>query len=141
MNTKVSDLMARKLVTASPRDTVADARKLMSSERIHAVPIVDGDGLLDGIVSTADLVDVIDGSTPLRRVMSPNVFTIPQYNDISAAARKMRRHRIHHIVVTHERKPVGIVSSFDLLKLIEDHRFVMREQPTPGKKSSRRSDA
>ena len=41
----------------------------------------------------------------------------------------MRNHRIHHVVVTHEKKVVGILSAFDLLKLVEDHRFVMKSAP------------
>ena len=37
------------------------------------------------------------------------------------------------VVVTDERKVVGILSAFDLLKLVEDHRFQMKQAPTPGK--------
>ena len=61
------------------------------------------------------------------------VITIPEYNDASAAARVMRNHKIHHVVVTKEKEIVGIISSFDLLQLVEDHRFVMKGAPTPKK--------
>lgn len=63
--------------------------------------------------------------------MSDKVYTIPQYNDVHQAARLMRNHHIHHVVVTHEKVVVGIISSFDLLELVEDHRFVMKPGPTP----------
>ena len=52
---------------------------------------------------------------------------MPQYNDASIAARIMRKNKIHHVVVTHEKKVVGLISSFDLLKLVEGHRFVMKK--------------
>ena len=35
-------------------------------------------------------------------------------------------HKVNHVVVTHEKKIVGILSSFDLLKLVEEHRFTMK---------------
>ncbi len=35
----------------------------------------------------------------------------------------MRQHKNYHVVVTHEQEVTGIVSSFDLLKLDENHRF------------------
>ncbi len=38
------------------------------------------------------------------------------------------------VVVTEENKVVGLVSSFDLLRLVEDHRFVMKNPPTESKK-------
>ena len=42
----------------------------------------------------------------------------------------MRNHKIHHLMVTSEQKIVGVISSFDLLKLVEGHRFVMKNPPT-----------
>ena len=133
MNTKVSDLMVEHVVTARRSDTVGHARKLVEQAGIHAIPIVDADGVPVGIVSTADLVHVIDGTTPLGQVMSPQPHVIPQYNDISAAARLMRKKHIHHVLVTHEKELVGILSTFDLLKLVEDHRFVMKPGPDSAK--------
>ena len=71
--------------------------------------------------------------------MSKKVFTVPEYEDASVAARVMRNHHIHHLVVTHEQKVVGILSTFDLLQLVEDHRFVMKNAPTPPKRPRGRS--
>ena len=134
MNVKISDLMAGKVFTVAPNDCVADVRKLMDQHGIHAVPVLDGDEEIFGIVSTADLVKVVDGSTAVARVATRKVYSIPQYNDISAAARLMRKHRIHHVLVTHEKKLVGILSSFDLLQLVENHRFSVKSGPTPSKR-------
>src|SRR3712207_3908588 len=77
------------------------------------------------------------GSTPIGGVMTSEVYTIPQYNDIHHTARLMRNHKIHH-VVTQEKKVVGVLSSFDLLKLVEQHRFVMKAGPTPSRREARR---
>jgi signal-transduction protein with cAMP-binding, CBS, and nucleotidyltransferase domain len=42
----------------------------------------------------------------------------------------MRNHGIHRVVVTHEQKVVGVLSSFDLLTLVEDRRWVAKNPPT-----------
>ena len=47
--------------------------------------------------------------------------------------------KIHHAVVTHEKKVVGMISSFDLLKLVEDHRFVMKNPPDAGRTGARKA--
>ena len=39
---------------------------------------------------------------------------------------------------THEQKVVGLVSSFDLLKLVEEHRFTMKNPPAAPKRRPKR---
>jgi CBS domain-containing protein len=67
-------------------------------------------------------------------VMTEGVYTVPKYDDVSIAARVMRNHKIHRVVVTHEKKVVGVLSSFDLLKLVEGHRFVAKNPPTESRR-------
>jgi signal-transduction protein with cAMP-binding, CBS, and nucleotidyltransferase domain len=70
--------------------------------------------------------------------MVRDVYTIPQYNDVHRAARLLRNHRIHHVEVTHEQAVVGILSSFDLLALVEEHRFVMKNAPQKNNREPKR---
>jgi len=56
MNVKVRDLMRARVVTVQPHHSVGHVRDLLKRNRIHAVPVVDGEGRLVGIVSTTDLV-------------------------------------------------------------------------------------
>lgn len=126
MKVTISDVMAKRVVVAQPHHTVSHVRRLMERNRIHAVPVVDTEGRPEGIVTTADLVAERKAATPVNKVMTSDVRTVPAYNDVQVAARIMRRHKIHHVVVTHEKEIVGIVSSLDLLKLVEGHRFVAK---------------
>ena len=135
MNTKIADLMAKRVIVAQPHHTVAHVRQLFERNRIHAVPIVGADNEAIGIISSADLARRLKDETPISRIMTKEVTVVPAYNDVSAAARAMRRRKIHHLVVTHEKRVVGMISSFDLIKLVEGHRFVAKTGPTPGKKS------
>ncbi len=129
MNTKVCDLMITQVITLQPHHTVDRLRHLIDTNHVHAVPVIDSEGTAVGIVSSADLVPDLKGGTSISQIMTQKVYTIPQYDDVHIAARIMRNHRIHHVVVTHEQKVVGMLSSFDLLKLVEDHRFVMKNPP------------
>jgi len=134
MSVKINELMATRVIIAEPHHSVDHVRRLMERNRIHAVPVVGPAGEPVGFVSTADLVGDLKGGTPIKNIMSYGVHTVPAYNDVHIAARIMRNKRIHHVVVTHEKKVVGIISSFDLLKLVEEHRYVAKAAP----KSSRR---
>lgn len=138
MNAKVADLMTQEVLTAQPHHSVVRVRKLMQKHHVHALPVLGPDGDVKGIVSSHDLVDPLKDHKPVSEVMVREVYTIPQYNDVHHAARLMRNHRIHHVVVTHEKKLVGILSSFDLLKLVEEHRFVMKAGPPDSKRAVKR---
>lgn len=52
----VRDLMSVDLVTCTEQATVAEVMTLMTEHRIRHVPVVDGAGLLNSIVSIGDLV-------------------------------------------------------------------------------------
>ncbi|MCG8456456.1 MAG: CBS domain-containing protein [Holophagales bacterium] len=137
MNVKIADLMSERVILARPHHSVHHVRNLMTRNRLGCVPVVDTDGEAVGIVSAIDLMEPKSG-TPVSKVMTEDVLSIPRYNDVHHAARMMRNHRIHHLVVTHEKEVVGVISSFDLLRLVEEHRFVMKAGPTPGRKSTKR---
>ena len=102
------------------------------------MPVVNPDEEAVGIITRNDLIGDYPDGAKVSDHMTESVYTVPQYNDVSIAARIMRNHKIHHVVVTHEKKVVGIISSYDLLKLVEDHRFVMKNPPSPSKKKRER---
>lgn len=139
MTVKIADLMAKRVITAEPHHTVEHVRGMMERNRIHAIPVVGTEKEPVGIVSTADLARRVKEQSPVSRIMTKDVTVVPAYNDASVAARIMRNRRIHHVVVTHEKAVVGIISSFDLLKLVEGHRFVAKEAARPSRRGSRRA--
>ncbi len=134
MNARVEDLMNRQVVTAQRHQTVEHVRGILSRNKISALPVVDSDGQPVGIVSSTDLVRHENPATPVSKIMTEKVYTVPRYEDVSIAARVMRNHSIHRVVVTDEQKVVGILSAFDLLRLVEDHSFEMKNKPTPSRR-------
>jgi len=133
MSIKVEELMTRSVITAQPHQSVEHVRSMLEKNSISAVPVVDSDGHPIGIVSSTDLVRELKPGSPISQVMTEKVYTVPQYDDTSIAARVMRNHKIHRVVVTHEKQVVGMLSAFDLLELVESHRYVAKNAPTPSK--------
>ena len=138
MNIKVKDLMAKSVITTMPHKTVGHAQSIMAKNKIKSIPIIDSEMNIKGIITSSDMLQDLSETTPLSHVMTTKVYTIPSYSDVHIAARIMRNHHINHIIVSDEKKIDGVLSAFDLLKLVEDHRFVMKNEPTPSKKKSKR---
>jgi predicted transcriptional regulator len=131
MTIKVQDLMTSNVITAQAHQTVGQIKGKMSNRSLSNVPVVSANNTPIGVVSSSDLLAADKEGTPISNIMTEKVYTIPEYEDVSVAARMMHNHKIHHLIVTQEQKVVGVISSFDLLKLIEGHRFVMKNAPTP----------
>lgn len=55
--TRISALMRGDVATIGPNDTVEDAAKLMRRRRIGALPVVDANGRLLGIITESDVLD------------------------------------------------------------------------------------
>ena len=111
----------------------------MRDNSVSAIPVVDSDGHPVGIVTATDFLDDLNEGTPVSHVMAEPVFTVPRYDGPHVAARVMRNHHLHHVVVTEGQAVVGILTSYDLLSLVEDHRYIAKNGPTPSTK--RRSRA
>jgi CBS domain-containing protein len=120
MAVKVAHVMSKRVILAALDHSVGHVRDLLVRNRIHALPVVGLRRELRGIITAADLARRWKDETPVKRAMTANVLTVSAAADVSEAARIMRQNRIHHVVVVEGKQAVGMVSSFDLLKLIED---------------------
>ncbi len=138
MNVKISDLMTAEVMTTTPHQTVGHVKKVLREHKSSCLPVVGPNSEPLGIITSNDLLGDIADGTPVSKIIGDVVYQVPQYNDVSVAARIMRKHKIHHVVVTHDKQVVGIISSFDLLQLVEDHRFVAKNPPTDNKKRGER---
>ena len=56
----VEEIMTQEVVCLQPTDTVESALELFRNHQFHAVPVVEGDKRLVGILSTYDLMKVLE---------------------------------------------------------------------------------
>jgi len=59
-NTKVEDVMTRKLITCHADDNVENAMKAMDQYQLRRIPVVDENMKLVGIISQADVATRVD---------------------------------------------------------------------------------
>jgi CBS-domain-containing membrane protein len=67
-STKVADVMTRQVVVAKPDTPLREIARLLESNRIKRVPVVEGD-LVIGIVSRANLLQALASAKPIARTV------------------------------------------------------------------------
>ncbi|GJQ37457.1 MAG: CBS domain-containing protein [Anaerolineales bacterium] len=100
--------------------TVLDALRVMADARIGAVLVTDN-GKIVGIYTERDylykgeLAGRIAGETPLRDVMTSQMFTVNLNTSVEQCMGLMKQHRLRHLPVVENEKLLGIVSMRDVL--------------------------
>jgi CBS domain-containing protein len=119
---QVADIMHTDVKTADAEDTFADVAKVMRSNGISSVVVLDGDGRLGGIVTERDIVNLVAaGGDPqtvhvAHGMTRRHLTTCEPKDDISEAADRMVSLNIRHLPVVERDKVVGIVSIRDLTR-------------------------
>lgn len=139
MKVQIQELMSPQVMTTQRHHTLQHVRGVMTEHKVSALPVTGSDGELLGIITLTDVLAASSDGAKVSAVMTDSVLTVPAYSDPAAAAHIMRKHHIHHLVVTHEKRIVGMLSSFDLLDLVEQHRYVAKNPPTKPKRARDRS--
>ncbi len=117
---KVADIMSRDIHMASPKLTIREAAKIMSSKGIGSLIIVDEDCKPLGIFTDRDVVravaDKVDlDKTPVEQYMTKSIITVKADTPVHVAAQLMREKRIRHLpVVDDQGRLQGIVTVRDL---------------------------
>ncbi|MBL4844592.1 MAG: CBS domain-containing protein [Planctomycetes bacterium] len=122
----VSGWMTTHIISVEPQDALFDAVEKMAERAIRHVLVTEGDRLT-GILSNRDLVRSTF-RTPDRRldlhgvtvseVMTPKPITTTPDTTLAEAARLMVQHAINALPVVEGERPVGVLSSDDLLRAL-----------------------
>lgn len=122
--------MTREVYTVQPDDSILAATQLMRRRNIRHVPVVET-GILVGIVTDRDIKraapSLLSGgdqsdyedvmrSTLVSRIMTREPFTLDVEAQIRTAVRLMVENRIGALPVMDEKRLVGIITGYDLLK-------------------------
>jgi CBS domain-containing protein len=139
MSVKVEEIMRKQVIFSTPEQRVGHLKTLFKKNKINILPVIDHDEEIVGVVSSRDLLDETNDEKHVRDMMTEKVYTIPPYEKVNIAAKIMRNHHIHHLIVTHEKKLVGIISTFDLLKILEKSKFTAKNMTAPTKAKGKRA--
>ena len=120
---KCNEVMTKNPVCCQPNDMVAEAAKLMKSENIGSIPVIENEQTkkLVGIVTDRDLTlkVVAKGlnakSTMVQAVMTRKVITCLADDDLQKALDAMAEHQLRRIpVVDNDNKILGIIAQADV---------------------------
>jgi len=118
MATHVSEIMNREVFSLHPMDSVETAVGGLAAMGITGAPLVDSMGVVTGMVSLRTLVASPEAKTVVDCATLPAISVSPE-TSIDEAARLIGSKGVHRVpVVDPEGRPVGIVSSLDLVRAL-----------------------
>jgi CBS domain-containing protein len=154
---KAADVMVSKVITVGRDTAVREIANVLFANRISAVPVVDNDGVLVGIVSEGDLIHRVEvgtdreyswwvklmsdksmmardylksHATRAADVMTKQVVSAPPDMPLGDLASLLERHGIKRVpIVDGGGKLVGIVSRADLVHALANLRSDIPVEP------------
>ena len=130
---QVHECMKIDPITITPKATYAQAFRLLSVKKLHALPVVDKGGQLVGIVTEKDLLDIspvavlavhitsdLFSAVRVEEAMTRRVFTVQQDCALEEAARILVDNNISSLPVMHGDQLVGLVTEKDILRTMMD---------------------
>ena len=116
---RVDEAMTRDPHSVAPGEPVAEAARIMRSDDVGSLPVVDA-GRLVGIVTDRDIAcRVVAESrdpqvTTVGEVASGDLVTVRPEQDLSEALRLMARHQVRRLPVVDNDRLIGIVAQADV---------------------------
>jgi CBS domain-containing protein len=126
----IRTLMHGQVITVAAETPLLDVAREIAAHGIGAVPVVDDEQRLLGLVSTSDLVGLLQDGQGLegktaRDAMSAEPPAIDEFATAEEAIEVLRNALIRHLPVTREGRLVGLVTASDLI------RHLLKQHPAP----------
>ena len=131
--------MTSPVVTVEPRVGLAEVDRLMQSEGLSALVVVDDGQAPLGVVTRSDLVRRAADTSSRRswslslpedmraeEVMTRELVTVEESTPMSQVARTMAKKRVHRVIVTNGGRLEGVVAAKDVLQAIVDDEIATR---------------
>jgi|KBSSwiStaDraftv2_1062776.scaffolds.fasta_scaffold535980_2 acetoin utilization protein AcuB len=118
----VRERMSRPAVTVAADAPLAEALGLMAANRIHYLPVVDGEARLVGIVNADDVLQTRRARRPpavvVGAVMSTPVISVGATSPLTDAMGLMADRRIGALPVVENGRVVGILTQSDVVTAV-----------------------
>lgn len=129
INEPVKEIMTRDLITVSSKASLGETLDVMLDNQLGAIPILDHEEKLAGIVTERDIalsLAGVAGKETVQDYMSPKVFTTTPGTPLEGACKIMVRNGLRRIPVVGgeadiskaAKKLLGILTSTDVIKFL-----------------------
>jgi len=118
--TKAADIMTTNVITAKKDMVLTDVIALLLRWHISAMPVVDNEDKMVGIVSEIDLVNLtFDGNarnTKVEDVMVTDIISFSPNTELADLVQSFSKKHLRRVPIIDKGKVVGIVSRRDILR-------------------------
>ena len=119
----ISKLLTREIISINENDTIYDAIKLLSKNKIGALPVINNQKKLCGIVSERDIIHAISENkeinlslSHINSIMTSKIITCNKDTESNVLMKIMTTNKIRHIPILEKNLLIGIVSIGDVVK-------------------------
>src|SRR5262249_52787220 len=119
---RIQDVSTPAAKSCNPETNLAAAAKIMWDSDCGAVPVVDGDRRVLGMITDRDICiaaatrSTSPANIPVQDVMTAHVHACHPQDDVRSALKVMREQRVRRLpIVDEQQRLVGIVSLNDLV--------------------------
>ncbi len=131
-NMLVKDVMTKNPITIQEKESVLEAKDLMTKNKINKLPVVDKSGSLVGIITANDLqrstpsdattLDMYElgyllSKLTVEKIMTKKVITVDENETVEEAARIMADKDFGCLPVMSNNLLIGIITESDLFKM------------------------
>ncbi|WP_407414804.1 CBS domain-containing protein [Methanobrevibacter sp.] len=129
INEPVKEIMTRDLITLSSKSSIGETIETMLANQLGAIPLVDGDGKIAGIVTERDIalsLAGMAGNETVQDYMSTKVFNTTPGTPLEGACKIMVRNGLRRIPIVGgeadiskaAKKLLGIITSTDIVRFL-----------------------
>jgi len=133
-STKACDIM-RFPFCVSRDDTIGTARSIFSGMNVIAIPVIEKENMVVGLISSIDLLkSIIEKRKPMRGeasgesfstdsanvniVMSPSIQRVDCDSSLNEISRIITKKNLGAVVVERDRRMVGVITPRDILRIL-----------------------
>ncbi len=131
INVPVKEIMATNVITLSNKSSINETIKTMLEHQIGAIPIIDNNKKLVGIITERDIalsMEEVLTEEEVQDYMSTKVFTTTPGTPVESACKIMVRNRLRRIPIVGgeadiskaTKKLLGIVTSTDIIRFLNN---------------------
>jgi len=121
VNESVRTVMTQKLTTLPTAAHIRDALEIIVSQKIGGIPIVDGEGVLSGILTERDVLRVLAAersALAVEDVMSTALRVTTPDCPIQTVTQDMTKYRFRRLPVVSDDVLFGIITATDIMRYL-----------------------